>query len=148
VLVGIPSDQTQEPGYSKGAKFNAVTGKRIPVSLALIGWVMEKGSPIKGIPARPHLVPGVRAVQEQISAAFRQVGKAGLKGDAAAVDRGLHAAGFVAVNSVKTLINSNIAPPLAKATLQARARRGVTRTNTLVDTGNYRNAFNYFIDEG
>ncbi|MNT50592.1 hypothetical protein D3C72_1875180 [compost metagenome] len=54
-------------------------------------------------------------------------------------------AGMTASNSVKAKINSNIRPELAESTLEARRQRGVTRENTLVDTGQLRNSVTYVI---
>jgi hypothetical protein len=45
------------------------------------------------------------------------------------------------------MINSNVGPPLKPGTLAARRRRGLKRTNTLVDTGQMRNAVTYVVTE-
>lgn len=133
ILVGIPSTATER------------NAKGTPANNALIGYVMENGSPKKNIPARPHLVPGVREAEPKFLPHLKKAAEAALQGNGAEVDRRLHMAGQVAVNSVKAKINSNIPPVLADATLAARKRRGVTRENTLVDTGNYRDSTTYVV---
>ena len=148
VYVGIPSDQTAQVGVEDGAKFNTISGERIPINLATLGYVLETGSPVKNIPARPHLVPGVEAVQDGIENYLRQGGKLALTGNLPGTEKALMAAGFTATVSVKTEINSNIQPALAQSTLDARKRAGITQEDTLVVTGQYRNAINYFLDDG
>jgi hypothetical protein len=144
VLVGIPEE--------KDARQDGTAGN------ALIGAVMEFGSPAKNIPARPWLVPGVENGTPQALVALESAAQAGLKGDAAGLDRGLNAAGLILQNSVRAQISSNIPPPLAPATIAARRRRfkatGYRRqatsaadTTTLVDTGQLRASITYVISK-
>lgn len=151
VLVGIPSQNTdrKEPGD--------------PVDNAMLGYLHENGSPVRNIPARPFLVPGIKAVQPEIAERLRRAALGGLIGDPAEVRRQMGAAGQVAVSSVKATINAGIEPPLSKATLEARARRGrkgaikelANRTagiapstqlaKPLIDTGQLRNSITYVL---
>lgn len=131
VLVGIP-DGSPENTYK-------------PITNAQIGYIQEKGSPAKNIPARPFLVPGVASVQDQCFDKLRDAASAALDGQPAGVNRGLTSAGFIAEEAVKEKINSNIQPELAESTLAARRARGVTRTNTLVDTAGMRNSVTHVI---
>ena len=74
---------------------------------------------------------------------------AALDGDVQQVGRRLNRAGIVAASAVKAKINSNIQPALSERTLADRRQRGVTRENTLVDTGQYRNSITYVVrDKG
>ena len=57
----------------------------------------------------------------------------------------MRAAGMEASASVKNKIDSNVPPELSERTLAARKRRGVTRTDTLVDTGQFRNSITYVV---
>lgn len=131
VLVGIPDGSPEN------------TDK--PITNAQIGYIQEKGSPAKNIPARPFLVPGVASVQDQCFDKLRDAASAALDGQSADVTQGLTSAGFIAEEAVKEKINSNIQPELAESTLAARRARGVTRTNTLVDTAGMRNSVTHVI---
>ncbi|KGS34461.1 hypothetical protein [Burkholderia pseudomallei] len=133
VLVGVPDS-------TAGRKDDGE-----PLSNAEIGYIMENGSPANNIPARPHLVPGVQDARPKFEPQLQKGVEAALDGDLEKVDRSLNRAGLVAQNSVRAKINSNIPPKLADSTLAARRRRGVTRENTLVDTGQYRNAITYVV---
>ncbi|MBY4726606.1 MULTISPECIES: hypothetical protein [Burkholderia] len=133
VLVGVPDS-------TAGRKDDGQ-----PLSNAEIGYIQETGSPANNIPARPHLVPGVQDARPKFEPQLQKGVEAALDGDLEQVQRRLNMAGIAAQNSVRAKVNSNIAPELAESTLEARRRRGVTRENTLVDTGQYRNSITYVI---
>ncbi|RQZ31540.1 hypothetical protein DIE14_01085 [Burkholderia sp. Bp9017] len=133
VLVGVPDS-------TAGRKDDGE-----PLSNAEIGYIQETGSPANNIPARPHLVPGVQDAQPKFEPQLQKGVEAALDGDLEQVQRRLNMAGIAAQNSVRAKVNSNITPELAESTLEARRRRGVTRENTLVDTGQYRNSITYVI---
>ncbi|HGL4259612.1 hypothetical protein [Burkholderia dolosa] len=133
VLVGVPDSTAGRKDEGE------------PLSNAEIGYILENGSPANNIPARPHLVPGVQDARPKFEPHLQKGVEAALDGDLEKVDRSLNRAGLVAVNSVRAKINSNIPPKLADSTLAVRRRRGVTRENTLVDTGQYRNATTYVV---
>ncbi|HDR8973766.1 hypothetical protein [Burkholderia vietnamiensis] len=133
VLVGVPDS-------TAGRKDDGE-----PLSNAEIGYILEHGSPSNNIPERPHLVPGVQDARPKFEPQLQKGVEAALDGDLEKVNRSLNRAGLAAQNSVRAKINSNIPPKLADSTLAARRRRGVTRENTLVDTGQYRNAITYVI---
>lgn len=135
VLVGIPADETERQ-------------KGDPITNAALGYIHEMGAPAANIPARPWLVPGIKNAQDKISTRLGAAMRAALLQNAAERDRQLHAAGLIAASAAKAMINSNIAPALADATLAARRARGVTRENTLVDTGQLRNSVTYVVREG
>lgn len=138
VLVGVPEEDGQREPDKEGGKTPQVTN-------AIIGYVMEFGSPKMNVPARPTLFPGVRDAQSAVTRYLGQAARYALKGESDGVERGLAAAGSTASQSVKSKINSNVPPELSERTLQARQRRGVTRTNTLVDTGQFRNSITYVL---
>src|ERR1700676_2370855 len=72
VFVGIPStnvNRTPEPG------------EKNPASNALIGYVMENGDPDKNIPARPFLVPAVKANRKVIEDRLRKIADAAMDAD-------------------------------------------------------------------
>ena len=132
VLVGIPSSEAERE-------------KGDPVNNAMVGYISEFGSPANNIPARPSLMPGIRNVKDKISERMVAAAKAALSGEMATVDRQLNAAGLIAQSSVRAMINSNIQPALKASTIAARKRRKITRTNTLIDTAQFRNAVTYVI---
>jgi hypothetical protein len=131
VLVGIPDSAPER--------------KEAPISNAQIGYILDRGSPAKNIPARPWLVPGVQDAQAQCAERLKKGATAALSGNPSGADAALTAAGLTAEMSVKAKINSNIQPKLADSTLEARRRRGVTRENTLVDTAQLRNSVTHVI---
>ncbi|MCA8492563.1 hypothetical protein [Burkholderia arboris] len=133
VLVGVPDS-------TAGRKDDGE-----PLSNAEIGYIQETGSPANNIPARPHLVPGVQDARPKFEPQLQKGVEAALDGDLEQVQRRLNMAGIAAQNSVRAKVNSNISPQLAESTLEARRRRGITRENTLVDTGQYRNSITYVI---
>lgn len=114
---------------------------------AALLYIHENGAPEVGIPARPTLRPGIRDARVEIERRLRLAGQAALAGKPASVRAQFAAAGQAGASAVKAKINSNVGPPLAASTLAARKRRGVKRTNTLVDTGQMRNAVTYVVRE-
>lgn len=132
VLVGIPEGNTDRKSGD-------------PATNALIGYVQEFGSPANNIPARPFLIPGVQDIQKPAADRLKVAAQRALSGDLSQAEKQLHAAGLMGQNSARAKINSNIQPKLSERTLAARRARGVTRENTLVDSGQLRNAITYVI---
>ena len=64
VLVGIPAGEQRDDGPTN----------------AEIGYQNEFGSPANNIPARPHLLPGVAAVQDKVAAKLTQAADAAASG--------------------------------------------------------------------
>ncbi|WP_028715497.1 hypothetical protein [Pantoea ananatis] len=144
VLVGIPEEKNERDD--------------VPFGNAGIGYINENGSPKQNIPARPHLVPGVRSVQDQTLPELRAAAQAALSGNATAADLALNRAGVLAANGVKRYITITNFTPLAESTLAARASRGRkgaalelerraagaapdnANARPLIDTGQYRRA--------
>lgn len=136
VLVGIPSDGTDRREVG-GAMDNAT-----------LGYIHEFGAPAANIPPRPFLIPGVKSVSGKTSDRLGRGMNAALIGDFAECDRQMHAAGLIAQNAVKGLINSGIAPALSPRTLAARRARGRTGEVSLIDTGQLRNSVVYVVVSG
>ena len=105
----------------------------------------DNGAPEVGIPARPTTGPGVRDAKTEIERRLRLAGTAALDGKPQSVVNQFNAAGMAGAAAIKNRINSNTPPPLKPGTIAARKRRGVKRTNTLVDTGQMRNAVTYVV---
>ena len=147
VLVGIPEKNTERDDG--------------PATNALIGYVSEFGSPKNNVPARPHLMPGIREAREQITrhmkaaafAALRAgIGGKGLRETDQDIDKELTKTGLIAVSSVQNIIKAGIPPPLKQSTLDARKRRGRKGTTTesttpLIDTGAYWQHLTFVIDQ-
>lgn len=132
VYVGIPQ---AEDGRKGG-----------PIGNASLGYIQENGSAARNIPARPFLVPGVRKVADQVAEELGAGAAAVLVGRTDAVRTSYNRAGILAVSSVKATITAGEGfAPLSDATLAARARRGVTRTKPLIDTGQLRASVTYTI---
>lgn len=132
---------------------------------AEIGWLMENGIPERNVPARPHMVPGVRRAQSRINDYLKQAGRLAVEGRPDGVMRAFHAAGLTAQNSIKSVIRAGVPPPLAESTLKARARRSrtakgakrelaaraageaasTTHAKPLIDTGQYLAAISYVV---
>lgn len=135
VLVGIPDGNTERKAGD-------------PIGNAALGYIHENGSPAQNIPARPWLVPGILEEEDPICEQLKGAADAALDGDNREALRKLGNAGTLGRDAAKAKINSNIQPALAASTLAERKRRGIARTNTLVDTGALRNAINYAIKKG
>lgn len=127
------------------------------VPLALIGLVMEFGSPSKGIPERPSLVPATRKGKPD----FVRLNKRNLDKimtDDLTLDKALGQLGAMAVGKVQKEILNGTFVPLKPATIAARKRRltagyksalasaqgkPLALDKPLVDTGNFLAAFTY-----
>jgi hypothetical protein len=109
VLVGIPAEHAdrREGGISNAA----------------LGYIFEHGEPSINMPARPSLIPGVKAVQPQTIDGFKKAAGFALEGREGAVERELHRIGLTAQNSVRAIITAGIAPELAPSTIKGRIRR-------------------------
>ena len=129
VLVGVPAGEERDDGPSN----------------AEIGYQNEFGSPANNIPARPHLLPGVAAVQDKVAAKLTQAADAAASGRVSDAERRLHAAGLLAQNSVRRTLTTTAYRPLSERTLAERRARGRTGTKPLIDTGQYRRSITYVV---
>ena len=129
VLVGVPAGEARDDGPSN----------------AEIGYQNEFGSPANNIPTRPHLLPGVAAVQDKVAARLTQAADAAASGRVSDAERHLHAAGLLAQNSVRRTLTTTAYRPLSERTLAERRARGRTGTKPLIDTGQYRRSITYVV---
>lgn len=129
VLVGVPAGEARDDGPSN----------------AEIGYQNEFGSPANNIPARPHLLPGVAAVQDKVAAKLTRAADAAATGRPSDAERHLHAAGLLAQNSVRRTLATTAYRPLSERTLAERRARGRTGTKPLIDTGQYRRSITYVV---
>lgn len=131
VLVGIPE--------SKDSRDDGEFGN------AGIGYINENGSPQQNIPARPHLKPGVRSVEQEYLPHLRAAAQKALEGNAEGAITSLDRAGTVAANGVKRYITITGFTPLSDVTLAQRRKRGRTGNKPLIDTGEYRRSITHVV---
>lgn len=90
---------------------------------ATLLYIHEFGSPARNIPARPSLVPGVKATLPEARKRLKAAVIAQAKGDQNAVQNEMVAVGLIAVNNVRGIIQAKIPPPIADATKRWRLMR-------------------------
>ena len=156
VYIGIPEDKTAR-------KEDGDTGP----SNAYLGYIHEHGVPEKGIPARPHLIPGIEAIQKEAVVILRGAAKNALEGKEAAVESALNRIGLLGQAAVQAKFVDNDWPELAAGTLDYKAlkkdeagnvlvdkkgnkkrnksRRERERVNPLIDTNQLRKAYTYVV---
>lgn len=167
VLVGFPEDTTaRELDLGTTTKGKANLGGASDVTNAALGYIHDHGMPEQNIPARPFMVPGIKAAEPKIISALEWTAKQVLRrGGVPAISMGFERAGIAAQFGIRNAINEGIPPPLSEATLRERARRGrkgakqeltnrsaglppsTDLAKPLVDTGQLRNAVNYVVRE-
>lgn len=162
VFVGVPStnlSREQTPG-EPNAPNNAV-----------IGYVMENGDPARNIPARPFLIPAVKANQTEIVRRLKEISAAAMAADVGKIQQLRAQLGLYAQRAVQQKITDGPFQPLAEATLEARVRRkfgkgaagsrkgarlelarraaglpaGTDLARPLIDTGQLRRAITYVV---
>ena len=113
---------------------------------AYIAFIQEHGSPVKNIPARPFMVPGIRAVQTRVVALLEQAAVFALSGERDKYMQRLNQVGFIGVQGVQRAITMGQGwLPLAQRTLAARRRRGFRGTHPLIETNQLRSHVTYVI---
>lgn len=112
---------------------------------AQIGYINEFGAPEMNIPARPHLVSGVKKAMPDIVKAYKKGAQQVLDGQYDKAKAAHQVVGIKASNSVKAVITAVIPPPLAPRTIAERKKRGRTGTTPLIDTGQYRRNIDYVV---
>lgn len=142
VLVGIPADKERNADDDS------------PVTNAELGYIHENGSPDNNLPARPFLMPGIRACHAKVVDQLRDAGRKALEGNATGVNQALERAGIIGQNSVRAQFVDNDWQELADTTLDKRGpakrdedgkitKRGAT--NPLLDTSQLRKSITYVV---
>ncbi|WP_434774131.1 hypothetical protein [Pantoea agglomerans] len=134
VLVGIPEQKDERQGEGEGEFGNAG-----------IGYINENGSPKQNIPARPHLKPGVKSVEQDYLPYLKAAAQKALDGNAEGAVTSLDRAGTVAANGVKRYITITGFIALSDVTLAQRRKRGRTGNKPLIDTGEYRRSITHLM---
>ena len=116
VLVGFPEDTTNRP---------ITATEPAGITNAAIAFINDQGAPEQNIPPRPFMEPGIKNAQGEIADKLGQIMKAVVNGKGVGViAQGLQQVGALAASSIRLVITDGIDPPLAEATLRARANRG------------------------
>jgi len=148
VLVGVPSnaeprvqslqskiDALQNRPLKPGLKNPAAAMKRrqrnVETLQARLGaqsitnaelmWIHSKGSPLKGIPARPTIEPGILQARRLITPELAKASQALIENKPDDAEKYLHRAGTLAANSAKRIFGSSQLAPNAPSTI---ARKG------------------------
>lgn len=153
VYVGIPSGSSRTrketlQALSKGKATSRQTNKAEQnVTNAELLFIFSKGSPIRGIPARPVLEPAIAAPEnrEQIDAELFKALSGFLGGYKDEALRHLARAGMAGRNAARKFFRDprNNWPPNAPSTIRAKGSDVAG-----INTGSMRNAIDYFVDEG
>lgn len=139
VLIGIPQSANERKEEEDEPQ---------EMNNATIGYINEHGSDIAGIPARPHLVPGIKNVSSEIADEFKAMGREAFS-NPNSVLKHLTRVGIIASQSVKKVITDQEGfEPLADSTLAARKAEGKKGDKALIRTGQYRNAITYVVEGG
>jgi len=144
-LFALTKSLTNESVYVGVPSSEAVRDDDDEVNNAALAAIHDRGAPANNIPARPFMEPGIENAQPKILEQMKKGAEAALDGNDDKRMQCLHRAGLIAQNSVRSYINSGIAPVLSELTLAARRRRGRTGTKALIDTGQLRNSIIYVI---
>lgn len=118
--------------FAKPSKAKAFTTHTIPAHEVVI-------------PPRPFLEPGVQEALPKITPRLAAAARLALSGDPYGAEDQLHAAGLIAQNAVRAVINAGVAPALAPGTLASRRARGRTGDIPLIDKGELRNSITYVV---
>ena len=136
VLVGIPadsSDNSRDDG---------------PINNSELGFIHEFGAPEANIPARPFLVPGVKASWAEANGLLSRGAENVLQlnpSPEATVTRTLEAVGLLAQGEVVRSIDDGLTPVLNALTLAARKRKGFAGTKPLIVTGQLKQSITYVV---
>jgi phage gpG-like protein len=117
------------------------------LSNAELGYIHNFGSPLKNIPQREFLGPGIDTAKDPIVALLR-AGAAGVwkvQAPETYINQILNAVGLVAQTAVQMKITEGPFEPLKPTTIAARRRRGHQGSKPLIDSGQLRKAITYEI---
>jgi hypothetical protein len=134
VMVGFPQETTARDAGE-------------PITNAALGYIHNYGAPEANIPQREFMEPSLRKKQQEITDFILLAAQEAMAipPDWEKVQKAWHRLGLFAQAALKSgIVNGNFIP-LAKATLEARRRRGVERTKPLIDTAAMLNAITYVI---
>ena len=134
VLIGIPQEKDPRP-------------KNTGVGNAELLFIHTKGSPLRGIPARPVIEPAIEDDKEAITDLLGEALKCILDGNVAEANSYLEKAGLEGQGAAQdwfTNTKNNWAQN-SPATIIAKQAKGSTNPMPLIDTGEMRKAITYII---
>ena len=153
VFIGVPAENA---ALARGGINNAE-----------LSYLHEYGAPAAGIPARPHLLPGVEDIKGEAAGLLKGAAKQALEGKETAVETALNKIGLLGQNAVRARFQNNDWPPLKESTLDAaplkkddegdvirnkqgeavrgKSRREKGKLNPLLDTGQLMKSHTYVI---
>ncbi len=126
VLVGIPAPTTLR--------------KNDPINNASLLFIHTKGSPLRNIPPRPVLEPGIEGARALIVPHLGASAQAIARGHAHQAEQELRRVGTIAANAVKRYFTEGALAPNAPSTI---ARKGSDRP--LINTGQMRRAVTFIL---
>lgn len=133
VLIGIPDDGAERKDGD-------------PINNAALLFINNFGCEEAGIPPRPVMEIGIRAVQVRIADTYIAAVKAAFIKGVSSLNTYYQMVGMLASNSVKNVINNQIdIEGPAAATLKSRESKGFGGKKSLVVTGQMRNAITYVV---
>lgn len=146
VMVGVPEDRTERRDDAQ-------------ITNAALAYIHNFGSPIRHIPPRPFMYPGIREAQKKIVVRYKSALRAGIDGNRDEMIRQLAAAGLAAQIGVQRKITTGPFKPLAASTIAARKRKlrgtkpltatqrnmGFSDIKPLIDTGQLRRSITFVI---
>lgn len=147
ILVGVSEDESARKNPDQEGN-------------ATIAYIHDNGSPLRRIPARPFMEPGIRNAQDAINLELTVVAKAQLESNKEKVDLYLNRVGLVAQNSIRKVITDGEGfTPLKRGTKLERLKRRKSYAKwseekkerymgsmkPLIDTGQLRNSITYVV---
>lgn len=103
------------------------------INNAELSYIHEYGAPAAGIPARPHLLPGVEDIREEAASLLKGAAKQALEGNGAAIEPALNKIGLLGQNAVRARFQNNDWEPLKDSTLDYAAPKKDAEGNTQAD---------------
>lgn len=119
VYIGVPAENA---GSRAGGINNAE-----------LSYIHEFGAPAAGIPARPHLLPGMDDIRGEAADLLKGAAKKALKGNVVAVESALKRIGLLGQKAVRARFQNNDWAPLKESTLDYAAPKKDAEGNTLKD---------------
>ena len=119
VLIGVPAENAD-------ARAGGINN-------AELSYIHEFGAPAAGIPARPHLVPGLDDIKGEAAGLLKGAAKKALEGNEGAVESALKRIGLLGQKAVQARFQNNDWAPLKDSTLDYAAPKKDAEGNTLTD---------------
>lgn len=137
VLIGVPGEKANRDPEPDDPKADITNPQ--------IGYINEFGMPELNIPARPHIVPGVRLALSEVETLYRRGVKAQLDGNKDGITIAHNAVGLVAVAKVQRRITTGPFVALSPVTIKLRKAKGFKGEKPLIVTSQYRRSITYVI---